>query len=736
MSFGSKSVRAQTQSKLFSLPFYPKPTGDVGQDRQAQTLQFAFLLLLILIGTVAAWDIVDWDPAPLPILGVTMTALIAAVIINRLGRWKWAGWTAFLALLLTTTLLVVQARDGFRSLAMLLFPALLLISVMLLDRVFYIATALTVLITVAALGVAEIHGLTRALPGVRTPTSYESVFSVDLILLIFAIIGSRFVRDAQSNVSDLRTLISRLSATNAELTESTKALRDSEAALRESEQHLKNAERIAHIGHWHWDLRSNRVSGSEEMYQIFGRPPDYVPSYGGFLDDLMPPDRERMQELIKDSLARKVGHSIEYQIPVANGELRTISCIWEVLVDDEGAPVRIFGTCQDISESRRVQEESFTRKKLETVGTLASGIAHDFNNLLGAVVSQAELALNVTGSHPEEELKAIRDLAIRGSEIVYQLMIYSGKDREVRELVNVSQIVKEMLELLKVSVSKHATLETDFGADLPAIWANTGQIRQVVMNLVTNASEALRERDGVIRLTTRHVKIEPNSSAATVNHLPSEDYLWLEVCDTGCGMSHQTLARAFDPFFSTKSGGHGMGLAVVAGIVRGLGGSIQLTSEPGRGTTFQISLPSAKSGPGPNGYVVPNSDLLAAPTHASVLVVEDEDILRQAVVKMLRKAGFEVFEAANGSSAIDLLRAESSKFDLILLDMSLPGASSQEVVAQAAKAHPEAKVVLTSGYSREMITQAMDAEQVVSFIRKPFRIGDLVQTIRKALLSE
>jgi CheY-like chemotaxis protein/two-component sensor histidine kinase len=317
---------------------------------------------------------------------------------------------------------------------------------------------------------------------------------------------------------------------------------------------------------------------------------------------------------------------------------------------------------------------------------------------------------------------------------VRELMIYAGKDSVVREPVDLSQIVKEMLELLKISVSKHATLETDFSEDLPPVWANAAQIRQVVMNVVANASEAIGERDGVIRVSTRSVKVDLDSSAAISNHFADGNHLQLEVSDTGCGMSDETRARAFDPFFSTKPTGHGLGLAVVSGIVRGLGGAVRVTSELGKGTTFRIFLPAAKAGSGGSSCAMPSSDLLTRPQHAAVLVVEDEDVLREAVVKMLRKTGFDVFEAANGSSAIELLRAKISNIDLILLDMTIPGASSQEVVAEAAKLYPSTRVVLTSAYGRDMITPAANAPQIVSFIRKPFRIGDLVQTLQSALL--
>ena len=205
---------------------------------------------------------------------------------------------------------------------------------------------------------------------------------------LMGMVSTHWREPHELSASELRAL-DVLARMAADLIERSRA----EDKLSESEEHLKNAERLAHVGHWQWDIRANRVSGSEEMYRIFGKPPDYIPSYEGFLEDLVPPDREQMERLIRDSLARKVGHSIEYQIALPNGDLRTISCIWELLLDEEGMPVRMFGTCQDITDSRRAQEESFARQKLESVGTLASGIAHDFNNLLGGVLAQAELAL-------------------------------------------------------------------------------------------------------------------------------------------------------------------------------------------------------------------------------------------------------------------------------------------------------------------------------------------------------
>ena len=193
-------------------------------------------------------------------------------------------------------------------------------------------------------------------------------------------------------------------------------------------------------------------------------------------------------------------------------------------------------------------------------------------------------------------------------------------------------------------------------------------------------------------------------------------------------------AKVFDPFFTTKSAGHGLGLAVVQGIVRGLGGLIHFRSEPGKGTRFQISLPCAETTAEATREAITGIEELPTPSQdATILVVEDEGTLRQAVTKLLRKNGFDVLEAADGTSAIDLLRANGGKVNAILLDMTLPGASVAEVVAEAAKAQPAVKVVLTSAYSQEKLKPPMNALPVCGFIRKPFRLGDLVKTLWKSL---
>jgi len=342
-----------------------------------------------------------------------------------------------------------------------------------------------------------------------------------------------------------------------------------EERLRSSETLLKDAQRLAKIGSFERNPEDDKAYWSDEMFRIYGLLNASPPSSPAFMNCVYPEDRQKLLAAHEEVRFRDAPVDIQFRIVRPDGEVRYARSILEGVRDERGVVVRMLGATQDVTDLKRGQDESVARQKLESLGTLANGIAHDFNNLLGGVVAQAELGLGelASGSNPEEELKSIRDVAICGSEIVRQLMIYAGRESEAVGGVELSRIVQEMVELIKVSVSKHATLQTDLGPNLGAVRGSAAQIRQIVMNLVMNASDAIGDQDGVIRVTTR--RVQPSSGAVS-NRLPEGDYLRLEVSDTGCGMSMETRARAFDPFFTTKAAGHGLGLAVVDGIVRGL----------------------------------------------------------------------------------------------------------------------------------------------------------------------
>jgi two-component system, cell cycle sensor histidine kinase and response regulator CckA len=476
----------------------------------------------------------------------------------------------------------------------------------------------------------------------------------------------------------------------------------------------------------------------------FGRPQPSWESYtgqsweqhrgSGWIASVHPDDRARVADVWHRAVSTRSLYEVEWRAwHAASGEWRYCQTRGIPVINSEGEAREWIGAVSDVHDRKMLEARLQREEKLASLGVLAGGIAHDFNNLLGGVAAQAELALAELdeGLHPKEELRAIQNAALRGSEIVRQLMVYAGKESGVIGPVNVSQIVKEMIELLSVSVSKHAVLEADLGKDLPSVQTDAAQLRQIVMNLVTNASEAIGDRDGVIRVTTRHPMARDLPGGSET--LPDGDYLILEVSDTGQGMPPEIQARVFDPFFTTKSRCRGLGLAVVHGIVQGLGGAIRVTSELGKGTTFRILLPCAETKvEATSDPVLPNEELGTLSKRGAVLIVEDEDALRGAVARMLRKTGFDVIEAADGSSAIDLLRAAVDKIDMVLLDMTIPGASSAEVIAAAARTRPDIRIILTSAYGPEMLTAPLSADQVRGFIRKPFQLRDLVNTLRRA----
>ncbi len=466
-----------------------------------------------------------------------------------------------------------------------------------------------------------------------------------------------------------------------------------------------------------WNPGAERIYGYA-AYEIIGQP----------ISTLAPSAHRDETSAIMERIRRgeKIRH-FETKRRRKNGEVIDVSLTISPIVSCGGVIAGASIVSRDITDIKRAQEASLAKQKLETVGTLAAGIAHDFNNLLGGVLAHAELAMSelASGSRPETELQSIRAAAIRGAEIVRLLMIYAGQEAEILELVDVSRIVEDMLELLKIAVSKRAAIESDLAKDLPAVRANPGKLQQVVMNLITNASEAIGDRDGVIRVTTRRAAADKGLPAG-MQRMPEPSYVQLEVSDTGCGMSAETQARIFDPFFTTKPSGHGLGLAVVQGIVRGLGGTIRVVSAPGKGTKFQILLPCAEpippiglnANPGESGQV-PQS------LQGTILVAEDEDLLRQGVSKILRKMGFSVIEASDGSAALDQLRSKEDEINLLFLDITLPGASSREVFEEAKRLRPDMAVVVTSAYSQEMAASTLNAK-VEHFIRKPFRLSDVV----------
>ncbi|MFL6354280.1 MAG: PAS domain S-box protein [Bryobacteraceae bacterium] len=423
-----------------------------------------------------------------------------------------------------------------------------------------------------------------------------------------------------------------------------------------------------------------------------------------------------------------------------SGEIVWINLTASVIRNAQGEPMNGLAMIEDITEVKRAQEEAVARQKLESVGVLAGGIAHDFNNVLGGILTEAELAETdlAEDSAAREGIQRIEAAAIRGAEIVRELLIYAGHEQQyIAEAVDLSPLVHEILELLKVSISKYAVLRTHLADSLPAVWGNAPEIRQVVMNLVINASEAIGDKEGVITVRTSEVTGGRDLAPNNAIDLTPGDYVQLEVSDTGSGITNEAKEKIFDPFFTTKFAGRGLGLAVVQGIVRAHGGGINVVSAPGQGTVFQVFLPCAPKNALVAPTVITSGEVEQSNTPTgTILVVEDEELLRRSVSMALVKRGFSVIEAKDGSVALDVIRAHKDDIDAVLLDVTLPGISGREVFQQTLRMRPDLKVILTSAYDVETVAASFADLRVDHFIRKPFRLVDLMRMLERALSVE
>ena len=385
-------------------------------------------------------------------------------------------------------------------------------------------------------------------------------------------------------------------------------------------------------------------------------------------------------------------------------------------------------------ERRRLEAQMQHVQKLESLGVLAGGIAHDFNNLLVGMLGHAGLALmELAPEDPaRDRIEQIQTTAQRAAELTNQMLAYSGKGRFVLQASDLSDIVGEMTHLLRTAVAKNAEIVLDLMPDLPAFDGDPAQIRQVIMNLITNASDAIGTNPGTITVTTGRMRVTRHyvADAWIGTDLPEGEFVFAEVQDTGCGMDAATLGRIFDPFFTTKFTGRGLGLAAVLGIVRGHRGAIKISSAPGRGTTFRVLLPATAARPAQ--VALPPKQTASTVEGSRVLVVDDEAGVRTIALASLKRAGFQVVTANDGVDAVELLATDRG-FHAVLLDMTMPRMDGVEAFRRIKELQPDLPVVLTSGYSAQETTGRFDGDGIAGFIQKPFMPSALVQVMIEAV---
>ncbi|MCX7050149.1 MAG: response regulator, partial [Candidatus Sumerlaeota bacterium] len=409
----------------------------------------------------------------------------------------------------------------------------------------------------------------------------------------------------------------------------------------------------------------------------------------------------------------------------------------------------VLGTYEDITElkrehveRRKLETQVQNAQKLESLGVLAGGIAHDFNNLLMAILGNTDLALaDLSPVSPiRQYLHEVEKASRRAADLCRQMLAYSGKGRFVIQALDLGEVIQEMAHMLEVSISKKAILKYNFAANLPAIEADVSQIRQIIMNLVINASEAIGDKSGVISISTGAMECDRAYLTTTwLNENLAEGlYVYIEVADTGCGIHKDLQPKIFDPFYSTKFIGRGLGLAAVLGIVRGHKGAIKVYSEEGRGSTFKVLFPAASYA----ADQAPDEKTESSPLQSkgAVLLVDDEESVRVIGKQMLIRLGFKVLTAMDGRDAVNIFQERSGsavapeeRIICVILDLTMPHMDGEEAFRELRRIQPDVCVVLSSGYNEQEVTQRFVGKGLAGFIQKPYRMAMLAEKMKQVM---
>ncbi|MDX8377462.1 MAG: PAS domain-containing protein [Mariprofundales bacterium] len=519
-----------------------------------------------------------------------------------------------------------------------------------------------------------------------------------------------------------------------------------EKSIKISNARMNHAQRLAKIGSWELDIMTGKLWWSDEVYRIFELNPDkFEASYENFLNALHPDDHDAVNKNYTESVKNKTPYNIVHRLHMADGLIKYVNEHCETYYDECDNPIRSIGSIQDITEQTKIEDERLKlqsqlehTQRLKSLGILAGGIAHDFNNILTVIMGNAALAEYQVQSNQYDMKKYLANIVIsseKAANLCKQMLAYSGKGKFEVCAIHLSHVVKETSQLLEVSIPKDITLKYHLNEDLPLVDADVAQIQQVIMNLVINASDAIGEKSGIISIVTDVMDVDASYLRETSrdDDLPDGSYVYLEVSDTGCGMSKDIQSHLFDPFFTTKFIGHGLGMSAVQGIVRGHLGAIKVYSEVGHGSTFKMLLPISEK---TQLYEKDNTNLSlinkpASHVKGKILVVDDEASIREVASLMLDKMGYETLTATDGQNAVEIYQQNQDEIVAVLLDMTMPIMDGKTCFRELKRINKNVKVILSSGYNEQEATSLFTGKGLAGFIQKPYSFIFMVKKFKE-----
>ena len=515
-----------------------------------------------------------------------------------------------------------------------------------------------------------------------------------------------------------------------------------EEELRAKHELLEETQELAHLGSFEWDVQTNHLTWSDELYRIYGYSPQEIePSMETFFGHLHPDDRSSVQAKIHQACLDGSTFSMEERILRRDGSIRTLDSRGRVICDDSGQPARIIGACIDITERKRFETERnrlenqfLQSQKMDAVGKLAGGVAHDFNNLLTIIIGYGNLIFTeMPADAPHREaIEAILDACERAARLTQQLLAFSRSVVVEMKTIDLNLFVEKMAQMLRRLIEEDISLTLTLAPKVSPIKAPPGQLEQLIMNMVVNARDAMPS-GGQLQIKTRNFTLE-NADLVTYPDLTAGEYVELSIADTGVGMKDEITNKIFEPFFTTKEVGKGtgLGLSVVHGVVKQCGGGISLESKVGIGTTFRILFPAqtdaAKS-------AEPSTSPRSFKGHETILVVEDEIAVCKIVKTGLEANGYKVLHANGGQEAIQLAANFPGIIDLLLTDVVMPEMSGQKVADAIKLQRPGIRVIYMSGYANEVVFRRGVTDTTDEFLQKPFTTIGLTRKVRSVLAA-